>query len=375
MKTSLQLLFTLILLFAFGANAQTAAKHPIRLDDLNRFHEVRDPQCSPDGEWIAYGVTTNDVEADKRVSRIAMVRWNGKETVQLTFGTDSDSSPRWSPDGKYLSFTSSRTAKPKGSQIWILDRRGGEAHQLTHFKNYSIERYEWSPDSKKLLLVMSEREETPDDAKTGDATAPKKPKPVVIDRYHFKQDIQGYLTGEKRGHVYVYDIAGDKLEQITTGSFEERDAIWSPDGTRIAFTSNRDEDPDRSVNSDVYVVEARSGAVAKKLTVWPGPDTGTLSWSADGKLIAYLQGDEGKYRAYNMNRLAVVAADGGEARVVTAKFDRGVSSPQFSQDGKTISVLVADDRSEYPATVSLQDGSVHRLPQEAVVVSSMCSRN
>lgn len=377
MKIRLVVLFSLLFFLSTICLAQTPTRRPLKLDDLNRFRDVRDPQCSPDGEWVAYAVSVNDVEADKRISHIAMVRWNGKETLQLTYGSDSDSSPRWSPDGKYLSFTSSRTAKPKGSQIWVLDRRGGEARQLTNFKNYSIERYEWSPDSKKLLLVMNEKEDTADESKAADtgAAAAKKPKPVVIDRYHFKQDIQGYLTGEKRSHIYVFELAGEKLEQITSGNFEERDAIWSPDGARIAFVSNRDEDPDRSVNSDVYVVDARAGAVAKKLTVWPGPDSGTLSWSADGKYIAYLQGDEGKYRAYNLNRLAVVPANGGEARVVTTDFDRGVSAPQFSQDGQTIMVLAADDRSEYPAVVSFKDGKVQRTVKDSLVVSGMSSRN
>jgi len=376
MKNRLRVITSIVLCVSFCSFAQNSGRRPLKLDDLNRFREVRDPQCSPDGQWVAYSVSVNDTEADKRVSHIAMVSWDGKQSLQLTYGSDSDSSPRWSPDGKYLSFTSSRTAKPKGSQIWVLDRRGGEARQLTHFKNYSIERYEWSPDSSKLLLAMSEKEDTGDEPKTGDAAAtPKKPKPVVIDRYHFKQDIQGYLTGEKRSHIYIFEIANEKLEQITNGNFEERDAIWSPDGAKVAFTSNRDEDPDRSVNSDVFVVDARPGAVAKKLTVWPGPDSGTLSWSADGKLIAYLQGNEGKYRAYNMNRLAVVPAGGGDARVVTASFDRGVATPQFAADGQTISVLVADDRSEYPASVSLKDGRVQRLTADPVVVSGMSSRN
>lgn len=378
MKTRLPLLF-LIVLLSFFALAQTPTKRPLKLDDLDRLHEVRDPQCSPDGQWVAYSFSASDTEADKRVSHIAMVRWDGKESVQLTYGTDSDSSPRWSPDGKYLSFTSPRTAKPKGSQVWVLDRRGGEARQLTRFKNYSIDGYQWSPDAKKLLLVMSEKEDTGEEPKANDpaaaATPPKKPKPVVIDRYHFKQDIQGYLTGEKRSHIYVYEIATEKLEPITSGSFEEREAVWSPDGTRIVFTSNRDEDPDRSVNSDVFVVDARAGATAKKLTNWPGPDTGTLSWSPDGKFIAYLQGSEGKYRAYNMNRLAVVPANGAEPRVVTIKFDRGVASPEFAADGQSISVLVADDRSEYPASVSLKTGEVQRLVASPLVVSNLSSRN
>jgi dipeptidyl aminopeptidase/acylaminoacyl peptidase len=369
----------LLLVLSASVLAQTSGKRAIKLDDLDRLHEVRDPQCSPDGAWVAYSFSVIDPEADKRVSHISMVSFDKGEALQLTYGNDSDSNPRWSPDGRYLAFTSSRTAKPKGSQIWVLDRRGGEGRQLTHLKNYSIDRFEWSPDSKKLLLVMSEKEDDePKPAAAGaDASASaapaKKPKPVIIDRYHFKQDVQGYLSGERHSHIYVYDIASEKLEPITSGKFEERDAAWSPDGSRIAFVSNRDDDPDRSENSDVYVIDAKPGAKMKKLTTWSGPDRGSLSWSPDGRYIAYLQGAEGKYTAYNMNRLAVVPSDGGDARVVTAKFDRGVASPKFSADGQSIMVLVADDRHEYPASVDVKSGEVHRLVQGPVVVSTVCT--
>ncbi|HET9741927.1 MAG TPA: S9 family peptidase [Terriglobales bacterium] len=358
--------------------AQTATKRPIKLDDLARFHALRDPHSSPDGKWVAYSYSVEDTDADKRVSHIAMVSWDGKQTVQLTYGEESDSSPRWSPDGKYLSFTSSRKAKPAGSQIWVLDRRGGEAHQLTHFKNFNIGGYEWSPDSSKVLLILTEKEDAAEEPKPGEtATTPQKnPKPIVIDRYHYKQDVQGYLTGNRHSHLYVYDVASGKLEQITTGNYDERDGVWSPDGTRIAFTSNEDKDPDRSRNSDVFVVEAHAGAPLHRLTTWAGPDSGPLSWSPDGKWIAYLQGSEGKYMAYNMNRLAIVPSDGdGQPRVLTTSFDRGVSEPEFSPDGESILVLAADDRSEYPARVSVKDGHVTRLIDRELVVSQISSSN
>jgi Tol biopolymer transport system component len=122
--------------------AETAGKRPLQLDDLYRFQEVSDPRCSPDGKWIAYSVATIDREADKRHTNIWMVSWDGAQDLRLTYDTESDSSPRWSPDGKYLSFVSSRAGKAKGSQVWVLDRRGGEARQLTHVKDYSISQYE-----------------------------------------------------------------------------------------------------------------------------------------------------------------------------------------------------------------------------------------
>ncbi len=346
-----------------AAFSQSTARKPITVNDADRLREVSSPQVSPDGNWVAYTVTAVDRDADKRIANLFMVSWDGAQQLQLTHDTESASSPRWSPDGKYVSFVSSRPGKTKGPQVWLLDRRGGEAYQLTHFKDFNLSGYEWSPDSKKLLMILQPKEEGEiEDPKPGaPPAAPKPPKPVVINRYHFKQDQEGYLSGTKRNHIYLFDIATEKLDQVTTGDHDDAEAGWSPDGTRIAFVSSEDKDPDRTLNTDVFVVEARSGAVPQKLTNFPGPDSGPLAWSPDNKLIAYLQGSQSKYSAYNLNRLAVVPAAGGAARIVAPKLDRGAASPVFSQDGSSLTALVADDRSEYPVQISLNDGTVERL--------------
>jgi dipeptidyl aminopeptidase/acylaminoacyl peptidase len=203
--------------------------------------------------------------------------------------------------------------------------------------------------------------------RTGAAAKP--PKPIVIDRYHFKQDMQGYLSGSKHAHIYLWDLESRKLEQITKDErYDESNAVLSPDGAKIAFVSNHDADPDRTHNSDVFAIDARAGASALKLTTHPGPDGGRLAWSPDSKWIAYAQGSDPKYSAYNLNRLAVAPADGGGNRVITEKLNRGVAAPIFGEDGKSIYVLVADDRSEYPAKVSLANGSVERLVGKPIAV-------
>ncbi|MGA7240298.1 MAG: S9 family peptidase, partial [Bryobacteraceae bacterium] len=118
------------------------AKRPLTLDDIAKIREVRDPQCSPDGKWVAYSVGTIDVKEDKHDSDIWMVSYDGKTDLRVTSSPESEGTPRWSPDGRYLSFLSSRPGKARGSQVWILDRRGGEAVQLTDVKG-RLQSYEW----------------------------------------------------------------------------------------------------------------------------------------------------------------------------------------------------------------------------------------
>ena len=358
-------LLALSLSIALPASAPAQAGVVRRLPvptDVYRLREVGDPQLSPDGAWVAYVVTALDSATDRGSSDLWMTSWDGATTIRLTSTPDGESSPRWSPDGRYLSFTSSRQGA-RGSQLWLLDRRGGEAVRVSDLRG-GFSDYAWSPDSRRIALVSTD----PDPSAAADSGG--RPRPIVIDRYLFKSGTGNYHD-RSRDHLYLFDVATRTATRLVDGPFEEEGPSWSPDGSRIAFVSNRTEpDPDRTNNSDVWVIDARAGAVPSRLTSWPGPDRGPVQWSPDGRTIAYRQGSEPRYQAYNLSRLAVVPAAGGEARVLTPALDRDVADPVWSVDGRSIVFTVEDDRTDYLARVRLAGGPVERLTAGEQTVSS-----
>jgi dipeptidyl aminopeptidase/acylaminoacyl peptidase len=355
-----------------------AAKRPIGLDDLARFKSVGDPQVSPDGKWVAYTVGTVDTEKDKRDTDLWMASWDGADQIRLTSTAEtSESSPRWSPDNKYLAFITSRgdeAQKKQGAQVWLLNRAGGEAQQLTDIKG-GVSDLAWSPDARRLVLVVHEPNPN-DDPDKKDGWKRKTAPPVVIDRYHFKEDREGYLQ-PLHSHLVLFDVGSRKSETLTEGHYDEQAPAWSPDGRFIAFVSNRTVDPDRNADTNVYVVEASPGASPRQLTTYTGSDGGRPSWSPDGKWIAYLQGEETKYSAYSENKLAIVpAVEEGQARVLTASLDRPVSGNiVWSSDSRSLVFTVADDRTSYVGKIPAAGGTVEKLTSGLRVVSSISRRD
>lgn len=338
-----------ILLLLVFATALSAAEAPRLLQpaDFAALRTVSDPQLSPDGTAVAYVVKTVDLAKDKQPSNLWLINWDGSGRHALTFGDEGCAHPRWSPDGRWLAFLSSRGDDNECDQVWLLPRAGGEAEKITTLRT-GVEDFAWSPDGSRLVLVV--RDLDPREAAAQQAEKDKKtPPPLVLDRFQFKQDITGYLTGAY-AHLQLLTLATRKTEPLTAGGAHD-DVLpaWSPNGREIAFVTKRGGDPDRTENWDIYVIAAESGAKERQLTTSPEADChpdwweSAPAWSPDGQWIAYLHGADPKKIEYAANSLAIIPAAGGPARILTAALDRNLRQPQWAADGQSVLALVEDD--------------------------------
>src|SRR5277367_1442760 len=273
------------------ASAQETAKHAITFDDLIHMHRVADPQISPDGQWIAYAVSTPDLEANRNAGNIWAVRTSGGDAVQLTSG-GHDSSPVWSPDGKTLAFLSSRDGN---SQVYFLPMDGGEAREVTHLST-GADIVRFSPDGKNIAFTSSVYPDCKDDGCNSARDAEKEKSKVKARVY--EQLLYRHWThwsDGKRAHLFVMPADGSAPPRdLTPGANydvppDERggpeDINFSPDGKELCFTAVTDKVEAISTNGDLFLVPV-SGGEAKRITSNPGFD-GNPVYSPDGKYIAY----------------------------------------------------------------------------------------
>ncbi|MBD3334028.1 MAG: alpha/beta fold hydrolase [Candidatus Eisenbacteria bacterium] len=293
---------------------ETMARSRLRkigANDLFRLELPNSPTLSPDGRYAAFTVKRTLFKKNKYASDIHVAALRSGRTRRLTTGESMDTAPAWSPNGRWIAFISNRDQKP---QIWILPTHGGEARQLTKLEGGPIRQLSWSPDSRRILFGHRiQKKEDPKEKKT-------RPTYKHITRLVHKLDGDGYWPKE-RWHLWTVTVPGGRTRQITSGPDDDWDGVWSPDGKRIAFVSNRLEDADwHPENSDIFIVNDR-GQRLRQVTQLFGT-TENPAWSADGKTIYYMGNfaPDGEWNQYPTH-IYRIPAGGGEVVDLTPELD------------------------------------------------------
>lgn len=329
-------------------------KRGILAEDLYKMKFVEDPQISPAGNEILYVLkTTNDKQEYQ--AQIWLVSPKAQPR-KLTQTKKADAFPRWSPKGNQIAFISNRSGE---RQIWLIDRQGGEAEQLTFMRN-GVSELAWSPDGKRLafisgvkkdealeLLLKEKTSEERDQEKT-DRTK----RVQIIDEFIYKSDDQGMLT-DKKNHLWIYDFETKQCEQITSDRRDYRHPVWSPDGQKLVITADIDEpayDPgkDRLILLDLASKQCTDIVLEGLYCYLP-------SWSPDGKKIAVF-GHQGEYKGATLARIWILDLQNNTWRTLALDHDLGVGDfamsdlrsggfnpgPQWSFDGQAIFTLVSE---------------------------------
>jgi Tol biopolymer transport system component len=337
MKLSFRLSI-LVLCFFVTTTAFSQALRGITAEDYFAFEFLSDPHISPNGKLVAYVVTKVDRTQNRRNSSIWMVATDGTRAPwQFTTSPQSVSSPRWSPDGRSLAFLSARpetagtgaaagvgnTETPK-SQVYLLSMAGGEAQRITNLKNGATS-FQWSPDGNRLVVVSR--------------TGPSDFRPAGKDRSdvrHYKNSSYKFNdTGwfdDKKSHLWIVNVKSGSMNQVTVGEdWNDSDPQWSPDGTRIAFVSNRTgKEYEGNRNSDIWVIFPDG----TKLTQISDHEESDVSprWSPDGRMIAFI----GELKDGDHPKVWLAPVTGGKAASVLAAEGLDFPTPEWSEDGKSI---------------------------------------
>lgn len=341
-----RLSLVVVALCALAAVAE--AQHPIAFEDLAAIKRIGAPQLSPDGKWVAYDLTTVDLDANASRSAIQLMPADGAGSPKaLTDGTKKDASPAWSPDGKKIAFTSNRDGS---SQLWLVDVATGALSKATSLAG-GVSSFKWMPDGSGFVVVSDIHPDCGVDPKCAEeksAAAAKKPsKAKVIDSLLYRHWTA--WQAETRTHILHVALDGSQARDLTPGAFDAPpfsvgggdEFDISPDGGELVFARNSEKNPELSTNSDLYLVPLRGTGEVKKLTTREGADTAPV-YSPDGRWIAWHSQSRNGFES-DQWELWLHDRKAGTSKRIAADFPNWIESLAWSPDSRSLLVTAPID--------------------------------
>ncbi|GAB3798698.1 S9 family peptidase [Virgibacillus kimchii] len=276
-------------------------KRALTAEDLTNIEVFSDPQYAPDGNSYTYVSTT--INKDKEYeSHLFYQNLEESHAKQWTFGNHKNSQLRISPDGKKGLFVSSRSGTP---QLWMLSMDGGEARQLTTFKN-GVSTPAWSRNGKSIIFsapldsdddVKNQKELTKEEKQKEQES--KKKKPLVVNRLKYKSDAKGFHDS-KRTQLILFDVDSETFTQLTDHDADHLYQDISPNGQLVLFSANLSENADYELKNDLFTVNVKTKEITQ-LTSGNG-SYHSASFSPGGDKIACL-GHEFEHKGATLNKL------------------------------------------------------------------------
>jgi dipeptidyl aminopeptidase/acylaminoacyl peptidase len=351
-------LFLILLAIGGGAIANDEPnKNHFLNTDVFQLEIAGDPQISPDGSQVAYARRSNDIMTDRTRSNIWIVGTNGRGHRPLLSGTDSYSSPRWSPTGDRLAYISG--AEGRGPELYVRWMDSGQTALLSNLPT-SPGAISWSPNGSQIAFTALVKGEG-----TTLAKPPAKPDGaewappvIVIDRLYYRADGRGYLEPGYT-HLFVMPADGGTPRQVTSGEFNHGGQLaWAPDGQSIVLSSNREDDWEfNRRNTELWSVDVADGEMTQ-LTDRFGPDA-AATYSPDGSKIAYIGYDDMKMGYHNANVYVMNVSD-GSIDELTTDFDRSVGDVAWAGSSSRLYIQYDDHGKRHLATLSM-NGNVDSI--------------
>lgn len=302
------------------------SKRDITVDDLFQIKLLNSAEISPNGEKIVFTYRWTDTKANAYYSNLYMADLKTGSVSPFTRGDNHDGYAQWSPDGKYLVFRSDRNKK---SGLWLIPATGGEAYPLVTDKG-AVGEYTWSPDSKSIAYTFRKPDaHVPNAHLSGDPSFT--PKDEDENPYDIIEEIPyktkgGSVYPKGKFHIFLIPIEGGEKVQLTDANYSDGNLSFSPDGKKLAFTSNRCADPLHDYETtDIYVLDLATKDLKKISDTW-GSKAG-LSWTKDGQGIFFTghEAPKGKGSSADL-KIYKIPATGGKPELLTQNFDGFVSN-------------------------------------------------